>query len=169
MTTTYYVDGSGVFKGGYAGAHGIDVSAWTAVASPPPCASCIWDAVGEVWTYTKDQLKAHLAAYRYEKEIGGLITQTHPMPTDDRAKGLVTGKYEKVIDENDDLLTFDLKTGAGWQNVDNATFKLMFLDIAQFVQDCFTAEKATEAKIDDDTLTTPAAVETEFDIQFGLL
>jgi hypothetical protein len=47
METKYYIDSNGIYKGGFAGNHGKDISAYTEIAAPPP------DHASQVWNGTE--------------------------------------------------------------------------------------------------------------------
>lgn len=50
MVTRYYIDSLGNYIGGFSGEHGIDLSTYIEVESPPPVhASQKYDMVNNVW------------------------------------------------------------------------------------------------------------------------
>lgn len=165
MTTKYYVDSNGAYQGGFDGEHGVDVSAWTEVDPSPPYPCCVW--VNGGWTYTKTRLKAMLAEYRYNKEIGGIVLGGLPVPTDDRAKTLIAGKYSRVLEENDPTAEFVIKVAGQFMTITNEQLIAIFNSVNIHVQKCFDSESVVYTGITNDTLTTPEQVYGAFDDDYA--
>lgn len=115
----------------------------------------------------KWQLDMHLSSYRWAKEVGGILSQGYLIDTSDRSKALLDGAYLKVQADATPTATMDFKTGTGWQAITHANIELIALDVAEHVEKCFSAEKATHDKVWDGTLTTEAAVESEFETEYA--
>ena len=127
-----------------------------------------WAEITAEWiVYVKEQLFAHLATYRYNKEVGGIVINTMPIPTDDRTKTLLVGAYNSAIEENDPTRLRHFKVGATFVLLDNAAVISIALAIAEHVQQCFEAESEVAALIEADTLTTEAEVEDAFDTAYA--
>lgn len=93
-----------------------------------------------------DKLSA-LAAYRYEKETGGLtLPNGMQVATDDRSKTLIVGARVNTVD-NPELLT-DWKAETGWVQIDAATVAYIATAIADHVRSCFIVEKGHYEAID---------------------
>ncbi len=163
--TTYYVDGSGAYMGGFEGNHGIDTSLWTEVASPPVSADENWSGVA--WVISKDNLKDFLADYRWQKETGGIVWGGVPIRTDERSRSLLSGIQRKIVKEADDFHERRVKTVAGFQTLTNSQLESLYDAVADHIQKCFDIEDAIISLIDSGTLTTEDAVETEFDTQYA--
>lgn len=159
--TKYYVDGSGVYLGGFSGSEpdgGIEV------ATPPDYADQLWD--GTEWAYSKAQLKSILASKRYDKEIGGITLYGLPVPTDDRAKLLIAGKYSKAIEDDDPSIEFVAKIGGAFMPLTNAQIVEIFNAVNIHVQKCFTAESVVYAAIDDETVLTSYDIQPALDTAY---
>jgi hypothetical protein len=155
MTTKYYVDGVGNFLGGYD--ESIEPQeGWVEVTDLPESGFQIWN--GTQWTWPKERLKALLAEQRYNKEIGGITVGELPIPTDDRAKTLIAGKYAKVVEENDPGATFTIKVAGSFLTITNADLITIFNTVNAHVQACFDAEAVVYAAIDADEVTTPEEI-----------
>lgn len=91
--------------------------------------------------------KSDLAAYRYNKEVGGLTLANGMMvATDDRSKGLIAGaRLDTMADPT--ILT-DWKADTGWIQIDADTVAMIATAVAAHVRSCFTAERAHCAAID---------------------
>ena len=163
MTTKYYVDQSGIYLGGFSEANPDIPPSSVEVPSPPPCSGYSWN--GASWIDTKPHLISSLAEIRYNKEVGGISLSGLPIRTDDRSKGLISGKYAKIINE-DPALTFLVKLSNSFITITNAQMVSIFLAVNAHVQKCFDCEAATLIKINDDTLTTAQAVEDYFNAQY---
>ena len=107
---------------------------------------------------TKDQLLAQSAAKRWEIETGGITVNGTPVPTDERTRGVLTAGYVKATADANYQIT-DWKVGPGvYTTLDAATIIAMANAVEAHVQACFSANKAVDIKINDDTYTTYAQV-----------
>lgn len=113
-------------------------------------------------------LKRALAAYRYEKEVGGLILPNGmKVATDDRSKGLITGARLDTI--ADPTILTDWKAETGWIQIDADTVAIIATAVAVHVRGCFSAERVHSDALDvlaDDPATTTADIEA-YDITTG--
>lgn len=159
----YYVDEDGVYLGGYDDAAQAPQDS-TEVSNPPDDARQVW--VGDTWTYTKAHLKALLAEYRYNKEVGGITLEGLPVPTDDRAKTLIAGKYSKVIAENSPETEFTIKVAGQFMTITYQDLIDIFHAVNAHVQKCFDCEAAVYALIEDETVTSKETVYGAFDEAF---
>ena len=108
---------------------------------------------------TKAQLLDRAAAKRWEIETGGIILNDAPIPTDERTRGVLTAAYVKAQADAAYLIT-DWKIGPGtYTTLDAATIIAMANAVEAHVQACFSANKAVDAKINDNTYTTMAQVD----------
>ena len=71
METKYYVDSDGIYIGGYAGKHGVDLTDYTEVTIPPPKLHLKWQAgeEGEEGDYVMDNLTLYKKARFDEVDI----------------------------------------------------------------------------------------------------
>jgi hypothetical protein len=159
MTTKYYVDGSGNYIGGFSEGNPSIPAGAVEVANPPEDASETWS--GSSWNNQSVLIKT-LGEERYNKETGGMLYNALPIATDDRSKVLVNGAYNKAIDEAAPTTQKTFKTGAGFQTVTNQDIIDLAKAMADHVQKCFDAEKATYDKIIAGTITTKSAVAADF-------
>ena len=112
---------------------------------------------------TKADLAAYAVRLRWLTEVSGILFDGHPIPTDDRGKGLVNGAYQKAL--------ADPATTKRWQ-VSAAPIAFVTLSNAQLVALGLAAEafvQSTFDKLDDvadgiaaGSLTTPAAIDAAF-------
>lgn len=93
--------------------------------------------------------KIALAAYRYDKEVGGLLLPNGMrVATDDRSKTLIAGARLDTIDDPTVLTEFKAETG--WLQIDAATVTMISTAVAAHVRGCFSAERAHSEAIDAD-------------------
>lgn len=163
MGTIYYADENGVFLGGFDQAAPPPENA-SAVVPAPDDAHEVWD--GEGWVATKAQLKAMLAECRYNKEIGGIILEGLPVPTDDRAKTLIAGKYSKVIADNTPEATFTIKVAGQFMTITHADLIAIFNAVNNHVQRCFDAEAITYTAIEVEEVLTHEGVIASFNAAY---
>lgn len=119
------------------------------------------------WLITEQQaddyLSQHLAAYRYEKEVGGISIDGMPIPTDDRTKTLLVGAYNDALYENDPNRLRTFKIEGNFATLTNAQVIYIALAIATHVQKCFDAEATVYQMINEGSLITEEDVENAFD------
>ncbi|MHB1183408.1 MAG: DUF4376 domain-containing protein [Desulfobulbia bacterium] len=112
--------------------------------------------------------KAALAAYRYDKEVGGLtLPNGMKVTTDDRSKTLIAGARLDTM-SNPTLLT-NFKADSGWIQIDADTVALISTAVAAHVRTCFDIEKAHSDALDAiavDPAKTAADIEA-YDITTG--
>lgn len=164
MTTRYFIDSNGAYKGGYDGETGVDTSEWIEVTARDHPGQ-IW--IDGAWQFTKASLCGFLAEYRYNKEIGGIVLEGLPVPTDDRAKNLIAGKYSKVIAENDPDAAFTIKAAGQFMEITNAQLIGIFHAVNAHVQKCFDAEAVVYAAIMSDDITSKDEVYAAFETAFA--
>lgn len=134
----------------------------------------VWEGPGDKPTLAELELhwppvavvskKGALAAYRYEKEVGGLtMPNGMRVATDDRSKSLITGaRLDTMADPT--ILT-DWKADTGWIQINADTVAMIATAVAAHVRACFTAERAHCATIDA-LAADPAEIEA-YDITTG--
>lgn len=166
METKHYVDEEGIYLGGFSeDTAGIPEGA-TEVETPPLNASYVWN--GSVWIIPKSVLKEYTATYRYIKEVGGVTLSGLPLPTDDRAKMLINGAYNKAVLEANPTAVKHFKLPNGtFIPLTNADIIGIGAAIADHVQKCFDSEGAVYVLIDSDDITTLAEVESAFDTAYA--
>ena len=121
----------------------------------------------EAAIYTKEDLFTHLAAYRYSKEVGGVVIGGLPVPTDDRTKTLLVGAYNDAIYEANPTRERKFKIGSGFITLTNADLMGIALTIAAHVQKCFDCESTIFSQILDNSITTKSGIETAFDAAYA--
>jgi len=112
--------------------------------------------------------KAGLAAYRYDKEVGGLtLPNGMKVATDDRSKNLIAGA--RLDSMSDPTLLTNFKADSGWIQIDAGTVAMISTAVAAHVRTCFDIEKAHSDALDAiaaDPTTTVADIE-DYDITTG--
>lgn len=127
-----------------------------------------WQQVLDEWDiYSEEVLFSHLASYRYQKEVGGIVLGGLPVRTDDRSKTLLSGKYSKALQENDPTKLNKVKLTSGFIDLTNQQLIDVFIAVADHVQKCFDAEASVFTLIDNNTLTTEEAIEDAFDSAYA--
>lgn len=127
-----------------------------------------WQECLDEWAIqTKMALFAHLANYRYNKEVGGIIINGMPVATDDRTKTLLVGAYNDALYENNPTRERQFKIGGNFITLTNADIIGIALTIAQHVQKCFDSESTVANMIDQNQLTTTSEVEDAFDTAYA--
>jgi hypothetical protein len=89
---------------------------------------------------------AALAAYRYERETGGITLGGASIRTDRESQALVSGAFQLVQIAPETVI--DWKGSAGWVQLDAATMAAIAVAVATHVQACFSAEKTHAEAID---------------------
>lgn len=93
---------------------------------------------------SKDALKAYAAQKRWEVETGGIIADGIPVPTDDRAKILISARVAKMQDV--DTTTFVV--GSTSVTLTGVQMKAINAAIIDFVERCFEVQVAVIGAID---------------------
>ena len=164
MTTTFFIDTNGTYRGGFSGPHGVDTSSWTAVPERPSPGHT-WS--GTSWTSTKSSLKDHLADYRWQKETGGITFGGLPVRTDDRSKMLLSAVQQEIATLSDPTHTRVVKTTAGFVTLTDSQLSALYTAVISHVQKCFDCEQSLISSIDSSTLTTTQEVEAAFDAAYA--
>ncbi|HRD79047.1 MAG TPA: DUF4376 domain-containing protein [Hyphomicrobiaceae bacterium] len=105
--------------------------------------------------WLKPMLKAYAADKRWRIEIGGIVVNGAPVPTDDRAKALLTGAAASMTSTE----TTKVKVGGAFVDMTGTQVKALRDAVADHVQACFQAEADVVAEIDAGTITTLAEVD----------
>lgn len=117
---------------------------------------------------TVTKKKAAIAAYRYDKEVGGItLANGMTVATDDRSKGLIAGA--RIDTMADPTILTNWKADTGWVQIDADTVAMISSAVAAHVRACFTVEKTHCDFLDTmaaDPATTPADIEF-YDITTG--
>lgn len=112
--------------------------------------------------------KAALAAYRYDKEVGGLtLPNGMKVATDDRSKTLIAGARLDTMSDPTTLTNF--KADSGWIQIDAGTVAMISTAVAAHVRTCFDIEKAHSDALDaiaEDPTKTVVDIE-DYDITTG--
>ncbi len=109
--------------------------------------------------WLRSTITAHLPAYRYTKEIGGITVSGVPIQTDRESRAILTGAYIRAKEDN--TYTVRWKTPDGFITLNAATIIAISDAVADHVQKCYAAEADVAADIL--TLTSVQEVETAFD------
>lgn len=104
-----------------------------------------------------------LAAYRFDKETGGITVSGINVLTDRESQATLTGAYVAVQLNPDRLIDWKASDGT-WTQIDRATVEFLAGAVADHVQSCFSTEKAKAAEIL--ALTTVDAV-LAYDVTVG--
>lgn len=102
-------------------------------------------------------LKAHAAARRYAREVGGIVVGGVSIDTSRESQAKIAGAHAYV--QASPAATVDFKATSGWVTLTAATVTAIALAVAAHVQACFAAEKTVDAAIDAGTITTTAEVD----------
>lgn len=164
MATIYYADAEGAFLGGFCDSLVPPIGA-IFVTTAPDDAHKVW-VDGQGWVCTKTQLKAALAECRYNKEVGGIVLEGLPIPTDDRAKTLIAGKYSKVIAESPPDATFTIKVAGQFMTITYADLVAIFNAVNAHVQKCFDSEAVVYTAIEAGEVLTYEQVATAFNTAY---
>ncbi len=105
---------------------------------------------------TKRELEKHLANKRWEVETGGIVVNTMPIPTDDRAKILIEGAAA-ALGDND---TTKFKAGDNWIDINGSTIRILLAAITAHVQACFAKEADLSGLIHKGDITTYDEIES---------
>lgn len=105
---------------------------------------------------TKSELEKHLANKRWEVETGGIIVNTMPIPTDDRAKILIEGAAAALSDND----TTKFKAGDNWIDINGSTIRILLAAITAHVQACFAKEADLSGLIHKGDITTYDEIES---------
>jgi hypothetical protein len=123
------------------------------IVSGHPCQKCV--------------LTLALESYRYNREVGGIMSGGHGIDTSDRSKVLINGAYNKVKEDNTPTATMSFKTLAGWQDLQHSVVESIALDVADHVRKCFEAEKSVYNDIWAENITTESAVYSTFESDYA--
>ena len=163
--TKFYVDDQGVYLGGFSEGNPSIPAGAIEVPSPPDQADKTWD--GSSFGVSKDVIKACLAKYRWEKEVGGINFGGVPIRTDERSRSLLSGIQRKIAKENNGSITRKVKTEAGFIVIDNNTMEALYDFVCDHVQLCFDIEEDLIGQIDSGTILDCPAMEAEFELQYA--
>lgn len=108
----------------------------------------------------KEQLAAHAAAVRYEREVGGLEFMGTTIATDRQSQALIAGAFALTQQQPETLIRF--KTASGFVSLDAEQMAGIAIAVGQHVQSCFALEADVGAEIDDGTITTPEQIDAAF-------
>lgn len=107
----------------------------------------------------QEKIQAHLPAYRYTKEIGGITVSGVPIQTDRESRAILTGAYIRAKEDN--TYTVRWKTPDGFVTLNASTIIAISDAVAEHVQKCYAAEADVAADIL--SFISVAEVETAFD------
>lgn len=110
----------------------------------------------------KDSLKAHAAAKRWEKEVGGITVGDMFIPTDERTRSVLTSAWASAkLDPG--FFIPDWKVAPGvYVPLDNATIIAIAEAVRDHTRACFSLNKDVDALIDSGEITTFEAVDKAF-------
>lgn len=164
--TKFYADVNGIYLGGFSEGDSHIPSGAVEVSGPPlEAEGYTWS--GSAWVATKAYLINYLAEYRWSKEVDGVTVSGVLIRTDDRSKMLLAAIQPAIQYENNSSRVRKIKTLSGFIELSNAQLAGIYMAVVGHVQKCFDAEYATLVKVNNDTLTTVAGVEAEFNAQYN--
>ena len=105
--------------------------------------------------WLKPHLKSYAAQKRWQVEVGGVPFNGAIVPTDDRAKALLTGAASAMTATE----TTKVKLGGAFFNMTGTQVKALRDAVVDHVQAGFQAEADVVAAIDAGTITTIAQVD----------
>jgi hypothetical protein len=146
-----------------------DALNWTDARAKPTWQNILDEDV----IYQKEVLVAWLEEYRWQRETGGILSSvtrnSQPLGVDttDRSKTLVNGAYNKVLAENTPNATMAFKVLQGWFDLLHSEIETIGLEVGDHVRKCFEAEATTTDKINDGTLTSESAIQTDFETNYA--
>lgn len=111
---------------------------------------------------TKEQLTAYAAAKRYDKEIGGMVSQTFGHLFTDRDTRALIAQTIQSIDLGIVQAPINWKTPGGFTSLDRAAFIAISTEVAAFVQATFDTEAEIDGQIADGTITTKSEIDAAF-------
>jgi hypothetical protein len=135
------------------------------VPLPPQETGLLWS--GSDWVWTKQALKDHLADYRWQKEVGGLVFSGLSIRTDERSRALLSGIQKQIDTDNLPARTRKVKTSSGFYDISDAALSALYAFVVAHVQKCFDCEFTVLADIENNTITTKGAVEAAFDAAYN--
>lgn len=106
----------------------------------------------------QDRVKNVLAHRRWLHEVGGLVVGGQLVRTDRESQALISGAYSSL--KNGLIASVRFKTANGFTDFDLASFEPLAQAVANFVQQCFSAE-ANHCELID------ATTDQDFDTLFG--
>ena len=102
---------------------------------------------GTTLSYFKDAVRNDLAAYRYDKEVGGIKFGGAMVATDRSSQSMLNAAVTKA--EKDPTFTVDWKTKNGFVALDAPSLIALGNAVSNHVQKCFS----TECKVERDHIT----------------
>ncbi len=106
-----------------------------------------------------------LASHRWQIECGGIEVGGEVIPTDDRAKLLIHGKYTRA--KENPALTFKWKAAGGFTMIDSATIIAIGDAVEAHVQSCFDNEEVHATAIAALAAAEDWVALVEYDISTG--
>ena len=106
---------------------------------------------------TKDQLIAVAASKRWTIQSGGITLNGAQIDTSTDSLALITGAIES-LERGWTTAPIRFKAKNAWLDLSLVDLQGAAAAVSQHVQNCFSAEAAVVAKINNDTYTTVAAV-----------
>lgn len=104
-------------------------------------------------------LKAYAAQKRWEKEVGGIVINGVPVPTDDRAKLLLLGAAQSMPDGSSSNLVIG---GVDYGSFTKAQFQAINAAVVAHVQATFPLLASVLTAIEAGTITDKAGVDAAF-------
>ena len=105
---------------------------------------------------SQEKLHAYAAQKRWEVETGGIVFSSMPVPTDDRAKALITGAAGSSKPDTD---VVKFKVGTSWVDLTLAQIRAIQDAITNHVQAAFDTEANVSADITAGNITTFAEID----------
>lgn len=97
---------------------------------------------------------------RWQKEVGGVLFNDIPIPTNDRAKLLILGAAQTLAENATAPFITD---GVNYGVLTGAQFSAINVAIVKHVQSTFAILASVLARIDDKSITTTAEIDTAFE------
>lgn len=113
----------------------------------------------------KPQLLAMLADVRWQRETGGIVVDAMAIPTDDRAKLLISLSAAAAVAAAPESVRL-FKISGSFVTLTNAQLVAIHAAIAAHVQQCFDAEAVVAAQIQAEEVISAEDVAGAFDAAF---
>lgn len=115
--------------------------------------------------WLQERITAHLPAYRYAKETGGVTINGVRIQTDRESRAILTGAYIRAKEDNEYVVRW--KTPAGFVTLNSAQIIAISDSVADHVKKCYEAEFSVLENIG--SVLSVQDVETCFDNFYRVL
>jgi hypothetical protein len=108
---------------------------------------------------TKEQLMAHLASVRYDREVGGMVSPNFGALDTDRDTRAIIAQAIQSIDLGIAQEPIRFKANGGWLSLTRPLFVAISQEIVAYVQNLFDLEEEVQGKINSGEITTKGQIE----------